>query len=260
MKNLAIFFFLFLIIIVSAPCKNNPPTDFYFEANKEFTEITIYRYDGKTNNVVIPSEIEGIPVTAIDSFFAPLTNPTKIKSVIIPDTVKRIGKEAFSQCTELKTVKLSNNLETIGRLAFFMDDKLEIIVFPESLKVIDENAFAGCKSLKKAELKNVEFLGMGAFNSTNLNSVSLPSSLKYIGSNAFGNCDNIESINIPDDFPAIYFGNFNKPGEYSLKEVFSGKKINTSIALQKQISQTKMQSSKEALETASKKYNVYIPH
>ena len=105
-SNKKILFFLLLTEFVMFSCnakeaKANPITDFYFEANKTFTEITIYRYDGKSPNVVIPSEIEGIPVTEINSFSSYM-NPTKITSVVIPDTVKKIGKEALRQCKELK--------------------------------------------------------------------------------------------------------------------------------------------------------------
>lgn len=238
--------------------KANPATDFYFEANKTFTEITIYRYDGKSPNVVIPSEIEGLPVTEIKSFSSYM-NPTKITSVVIPDTVKKIGKEAFSQCKELKYVKFSKNLEVIGALSFFLCERLDGIILPESLRVIGDNAFAGCKSLKIIDFKNVEFIRIGAFQETSLSSVTFPQTLQYIGSRAFYNCNNLEKIILPEKFSAIYIDETNWPKEHHLGEVFSGNKINSSIALQKQLSQTKLKNgSRENLENVSKKYNIYI--
>ena len=262
-SNKKILFFLLLTEFVMFSCnakevKANPITDFYFEANKTFTEITIYRYDGKSPNVVIPSEIEGIPVTEINSFSSYM-NPTKITSVVIPDTVKKIGKEAFSQCKELKYVKFSKNLEVIGTLSFFLCEKLEGIILPESLRVIGDNAFAGCKSLKTIDFKNVEYIGIGAFQETALYSVTFPQTLQYIGSRAFYNCNNLEKVILPEKFSAIYIDETNRPKEHHLNEVFSGNKINSSIALQKQLTQTKLKTgSRENLENVSKKYNIYI--
>ena len=100
LKSIVIFIAMMFFALFSCnakEAKTNPASDFYFEANKDFTEIIIYRYDGKSPNVVIPSEIEGILVTEIKSF-ASYMNPTKITSVVIPDTVKKIGKEAFKGC------------------------------------------------------------------------------------------------------------------------------------------------------------------
>ena len=261
LKSIVIFIAMMFFALFSCNAKEakiNPASDFYFETNKDFTEIIIYRYDGKSPNVVIPSEIEGVPVTEIKSF-ASYMNPTKITSVVMPDTVKKIGKEAFSQCKELKYVKFSKNLEVIGTLSFFLCEKLDGIILPESLKVIGENAFAGCKSLKIIDLKNVEFIGMGAFRETALSSVTLSKIAKFIGAGAFGNCNNLEKIVIPENFSAIYIDATNRPAEHTLKDVFNGKKINSSIVLQKELSQTKLKTgSRETLENASKKYNVYI--
>ena len=40
------------------------------------------------------------------------------------------------------------------------------------------NSFAGCKSLKTIDFKNVEFIGIGAFQETALYSVTFPQTLQ----------------------------------------------------------------------------------
>ena len=62
------------------------------------------------------------------------------------------------------------------------------------------NSFAGCKSLKTIDFKNVEFIGIGAFQETALYSVTFPQTLQYIGSRAFYNCNNLEKVILPEKF------------------------------------------------------------
>ena len=52
-----------------------------------------------------------------------------------------IGQDAFSDCFELKSVKLSNSLETLGAYAFSGCRKLRSITIPESVKTIERYSF-----------------------------------------------------------------------------------------------------------------------
>ena len=54
---------------------------------------------------------DGKYVKIADNAFADLV---KIKEVIIPETIKEIGANAFSGCTGLKTVKFSGNIGVGG--------------------------------------------------------------------------------------------------------------------------------------------------
>ena len=69
--------------------------------------IEITGFDNSISDVVIPSEIEGLPVTAISvgAFYL-----SAITSIEIPNTVTSIGEMAFLGCTSLKSVKLSKAL------------------------------------------------------------------------------------------------------------------------------------------------------
>lgn len=51
----------------------------------------------------------------------------KLERVILPNTVKRIGKHAFVGCTSLKVLDLPASLETMGRLVDFGDSALREI-------------------------------------------------------------------------------------------------------------------------------------
>ena len=91
------------------------------------------RYDVK-GDIVIPSEVNGLPVTELGSF-----ELSKITSVVIPDSVTSIGDNAFLGCTALSVVYFhgtSNNyddieLSTTGNtnftnVAIFTDDNFTL--------------------------------------------------------------------------------------------------------------------------------------
>lgn len=122
-------------------------------------EVTITSYMGKDRNVVVPSEIDGLPVTEIGNHCFNGTgrkvsyNSTesenhpnrfynkRIKSVTIPSTVKIISEEAFGEMDNLQNVYFSEGLERIEVYAFAECPKLEKIKLPESLVYFNMNSF-----------------------------------------------------------------------------------------------------------------------
>ena len=77
--------------------------------------IIITGCDTDVTEVLIPSHISGYPVTSIESSFAGCGNLT---SIIIPDTVNKIGAYSFSRCYKLENIQVSKNLKVIGIGAF----------------------------------------------------------------------------------------------------------------------------------------------
>lgn len=85
-------------------------------------------------NVVIPAKHNGLPVTEIGK--RAFSNPNVdgvgtveyhfITSVVIPDTIVRIGEEAFSECVSLTNVVIPEAVERIGEEAFAWCDSLTI--------------------------------------------------------------------------------------------------------------------------------------
>ena len=166
---------------------------------------------------------------------------TSLKEIVIPDSVTEIRSNwgydgydgAFSGCTSLSKVKLSNNLTIIEAGTFHDCTSLKEIVIPDSVTEIGESAFSGCTSLAKVKLSNnltiieaetfsgctslaeivipdsvTEIRGMcysgydgnyygGAFSGcTSLAEITIPDSVTAIGGSAFSNCISLESITI----------------------------------------------------------------
>ena len=120
-----------------------------------------------------------------------------LTSYIIREGVTVIAKEAFADCSNLKSVTLPNTLTDIGEMAFFNCEALEAITFPFCpLKSIGDYAFSGCSHLKCIVIpRSVKRIGKCAFMlCSSLKSVTLPNSLTYIGESAFDFCFELEEM------------------------------------------------------------------
>jgi len=85
----------------------------------------------------------------------------KIKYIKIPNSVMFIKKNAFSDCTLLKSIHFNNskdNILTIEENAFIYCTTLEKVFFdnPDNV-VIQKNAFLGCTKLEKFNITLDEF-------------------------------------------------------------------------------------------------------
>ena len=95
-----------------------------------------------------------------------LTGYTGTDEVItIPDTVVRIGQQAFENCTSLVNVTIPEGVTHIGDSAFSGCTGLQEITLPQSLLAIDGWAFSGCEGLVSFTLPDgVETIGNAILN------------------------------------------------------------------------------------------------
>ena len=114
--------------------KANPKEDFLYAI--EDGEVTITSYFGESKNVVIPSTIEGLPVTAVGygAFYNRM-----IDSVVLGEFVKTIGMSAFEKST-LKSVTLSPVLTEIERYAF-LETSVKALELPPSIEMLGTYIF-----------------------------------------------------------------------------------------------------------------------
>jgi hypothetical protein len=77
-------------------------------------------------DVVIPASYNNLPVTEIGLNAFDTTN---IKSVIIPNSVTKIGSSAFSRCIYLTSVTIGNGVKEIGIQAFNGCPKITSVTF-----------------------------------------------------------------------------------------------------------------------------------
>ncbi len=131
-----------------------------------------------------------------------------IKSVIVADGVTSVGDYAFYNITgykyqKLKTVNLSETVETIGSYAFRGCRSMTTVLGPK-VEQIGEYAFRNCESLAVLNLVSVVAVGNGAFGyCTGLTSLPIPPSVTTIGPSAFKGCSGLTSLVLPDNIISL---------------------------------------------------------
>ena len=121
---------------------------------------------------------------------------TELVIVTISDTVSYIGKRAFEDCKSLERVIIPNSVTSIEYGAFLRCDSLDTINLPPSVTAIADYAFAWCSSLKR---------------------ITIPDGVTRIADHTFQHCPSLESIRVPDSVTDIGFFAFR--GCTSLKSI-----------------------------------------
>ena len=84
-----------------------------YQLIKGDTEVEITDCDeATTGELVIPSSLEGMPVTSIGNLAFYHCNG--LTSLTIPDGVTSIGREAFSACSGLTSLTIPDGVTSIG--------------------------------------------------------------------------------------------------------------------------------------------------
>ena len=96
-------------------------------------------------DVVIPSEIDGIPVTGIVEWAFSRAN---VQNITIPETVTFIGQSAFEGCANLEAVLFDAPEVSLAYKAFANCTKLKIIR-GNNINVKSDSVFWKCFSLER---------------------------------------------------------------------------------------------------------------
>ena len=121
----------------------------------------------------------------------------RIGEIIIPDSVTRVGKYAFSE-SSAKRIVIGNGVETISPYAFAWNSAADITI-GTNVTSIGNGAFCGSWYLAGLEIpEGVTNIGAIAFsNCENLRTVSLPDTLETIGAGAFWDCYGVRKLIVP---------------------------------------------------------------
>lgn len=185
---------------------------------------------------IVSNTYDGFGVIEFDGDVKRLPNQAfynyqNLKSIVIPDSVIRIGQYALGACDSLTSVKLGSGLKNIWDAAFVSCDNLKSIELPESVETIDASAFSGCGLTSIVIPGGVKTIGENAFfHCESLTSVVLSYGIVNIGKEAFKGCRRLVSVDIPDSVRTIGDQAFYCPPDYrsSLTTVNIGSSV-TSI-------------------------------
>lgn len=202
-----------------------------------YRNVVITGYAGTKTEVTVPTQIEGMPVIAIEN--RAFQDNVNLEAITIASGVTRIGKSAFAGCSGLKHVSI-----------------------PSSLIMAQESAFSGCVALEDVHIEdlsawcNIDFnnfasnplfyadmLYVAGQQTTNLvipedvdtiaaytfygydsmTAVNISSSVTNIGTSAFSSCGGLTTITIPDSVTSIGDGAF--AGCINLERIYIGKNV-----------------------------------
>ena len=111
--------------------------------------ITGCSYEGDV--IVIPEKIGGNTVVGISDYAFAMS---KMQGIVLPDTVKTIGRGVFEMCYNLKYVDLGSGLKSIDSMAFNNCTILQRVEFPDGMTTFYGIAFNNCDALTEIIIPN----------------------------------------------------------------------------------------------------------
>ena len=175
-----------------------------------------FRFCGDLKEIKLPSNLTVLS----DSLFGADANleyitfgdAEKTDTVIIPETVQKIGNYVFMNCEKIKNIKLPSNLKSIGKTCFQGCISLTGLFIPQSVESIGGGIFGDCDALQSVEIEdeNNNFIFkdgilydvkngilVSAVNSLIPEKVIVDECTKTIDYSAFADCNNLYEIEIP---------------------------------------------------------------
>ncbi len=205
------------IVSVPAMIEGRPVRTVGDGVNSVFDTLTI----GALSRVELAEGIRVIADRGLES--------ADIREIILPKSLKRIGRNAITMRGPAVALAGLDQLESLGE-QFITGNIGEEFILQPSLKEIAPGAFSGCSGLKAfregsgelnfcvidgalyskdgsvllAALKDsasvadgTKSIGNRAFSGCEMNDIELPDSLESIGAGAFENCASLQSLRIP---------------------------------------------------------------
>ena len=191
----------------------------------DYDKTTLIAYPSASGTVVLPNTLETIGRESMRN--------CEMTSLVIPDSVKYINGQAFSNCDKLESVTIGNSVEVIEYGAFYACELLEEVTIPATVSEISESIFSACSRLANISVEDgneffsaengalynfdktllidypsasrdviisdsVVIIGGGALSwNDDITSVTLGNNVSEIGHSSFGYCQNLTEITIP---------------------------------------------------------------
>ena len=174
-----------------------------FEYNtKDDGTIEITGYTGNQKDVNIPEIIDGKRVTSIGAF---AFSGCDLTSMVIPDSVTRIGLKAFYSCSSLTSVTIPDSATDIASYGFAYCSSLTSVIIPDGVTTIEYKTFLECSNLISVTIPDsVTYIAAHAFRGCgSLTSVVIPNGITTIEESVFEDCGSLTSVIIPNSITTI---------------------------------------------------------
>ncbi len=145
--------------------------------------------DEATGSIIIPQSVTKIGEGAF-------SNLEGLRTIVIPGTVKEIARNAFSNNKDIEKVEINNGLERICDRAFYNCANLQAITLPDSIIDIGSECFRYCYKL---------------------DNVKLPENLTTIKTLTFYGCSNLKQIELSKELKTLQRSSLNDTAIVNLK-------------------------------------------
>ena len=235
--------------------------DWVYYLNGDGTAVlSTYTGPSGTRTLTVPSEVDGHPVTVIDSScinFLP-----ELRELAVPEGVEELGEYALASLDQLGSVSLPSTLRSIGATCFLNDFQLEEINVPSGVTAIGEGAFGGCP-LSRLDISPdhpvIEMVdGMMVdrrtrtllwFPPSRSGEFTVPDGIPRIGSWAFCNSQ-LTCLTIPDSVTALSQSSISCPHLTTLELGAGITELTGCIALLQSLKEFRVSPDNPALEVA----------
>ncbi len=182
---------------VASSLRPNPNRDFVWRVVGQ--KIEIQKYIGNSQKVVIPRSIEGKPVEILGKSI--FNDCHDVESIIMPDSVVKIGEGAFMSCG-IKNIVIPDSVTEIGDYTF-SGPNLESVKLSKNLKELPGYFLQNCFNLKELFIpEGIKKIPRKFIYRTNLEELILPNSIVEIDSLALVKCK-FEILKIPQSVKRI---------------------------------------------------------
>lgn len=176
--------------------------------------IELIRYNGSEINILVPSVVDGMKVTSLDSTFDGFYElesaeiPEGVESIIGAfygcESLKRVGlpqglenvSYAFNSCFSLKNISIPSSVKDFSYA--FSETAIESFEFPQGTTNI-ERSFSDCQCLKKVKIPKSVIMSSEAFADCEvLESVELEDGIQKLDDYVFFHCLSLKELKIPE--------------------------------------------------------------
>ncbi len=160
----------------------------------EIENGTLIEYNGEAHSIVIPESVKVIGKEVFKGM-------SWITDISLPDGLTEICDNAFKGCRKLENINFPDGLQKIGDFAFHRCHSLVAVILPDSVTSIGKGAFLYCDSLKIFRAFGVKYIEKQTFaNTTQLTKIAFNSGVdcSNFGNDTFTGCLNIREIELSD--------------------------------------------------------------
>ena len=143
--------------------------------------------------LIVPSTWKGIDVVEIAAGgFAGLTG---VQNILLPDSIRKIGANAFNGCIEIESIDIGKYVEDIAGSAFVgWNEDQRINDYSGQIRA---NTLNDCNARIYATVKTETQVVSGYTGMRNLYGITLNDNITTIAANAFSGCVNLEEFVLP---------------------------------------------------------------